>query len=271
VPVSTTEPSRRHQYDRAWRGTIDWDGTYKSIHTYGYNANGGTSYQMHGNDWQELWRAQERLALLPPETPIGVGVVISTAKLSDPKTASFNGAGGDSKSAANQVLDLVPNVVRCLQDAGVSVPFAANASALKNWKGDSPLVMLNEREFSPDELATEKMLRDRGVKIVSIDAANLTAGQASQLKSQIPQPINFAPGTSGYGFVSGGARFIVVEDWREQARTVTIRLKATAEKATAVQMNDHVALTIRRDGGDWAIDLTTRPGDGNLIMVRGAP
>jgi hypothetical protein len=299
VPVGTTESSRRHQYDRAWRGTIGWDGSYQSIHTYGYNANGGTSYQMLGNDWQELWRAQERLSLLPPEAPIGVGLVISTAKVNDPKTVSFNGAGGDSKSAANEILDRVPNVVRRLQEAGVSVPFAANALALKHWNGNSPLVLLNVHEFSDDEFAAVKLIRDRGVKlyalispddqsrcstsakellrsatVLPVDASSLTAVQADELYATMRTAgdltITFAPGTGGYGCMSGGAMFVVVEDWREQGRSLQLRVRRTtdAPSATAVNLNEHVALPIRPDGRDWVVDVPTRPGDGTFVMIR---
>ena len=63
-PVGTTEPSRRHYYDRAWRASLDADSQYHSIHTYGYNTNGYTPYTMTPNDWQEWWRLQERHSLL---------------------------------------------------------------------------------------------------------------------------------------------------------------------------------------------------------------
>jgi len=302
VPVGTTEPSRRHQYDRAWRGTIGWDGAYKSIHAYGYNKNGGTSYQMYPNDWQEMWRAEERLALLPPEAPIGAGVVISTAKLNQPATASFSGTGYDGRGGAVEIKDRVPRVVRRLQEAGVSVPFAANASALKDWKGDAPLVLLNLHEFSDDEVAILKALRDRGVKLVAlvgpndqaklsaavqdlistldkvitfpVDAMNLDAAKANDLHKAMLQAgelaITYPPGTGGYGFISSGAKFIVVEDWREQPRTLELRLRVTTgmQHATAIEMNEHHSLPLRRDGEDWVIILTTRPGDGNLIMIR---
>jgi hypothetical protein len=317
VPVGTTEPSRRNQYDQAWRGTIDWDGSYKSIHTYGYNANGGTSYQMHGNDWQEMWRAAERLALIRPEAPLGAGVIISTAKLNQPGSVSFSGNGSDPQTTAGALLARVPNVVRRLQEAGVSVPFAANVSALKNWKGDTPLILLNLHEFSDDEIAILKSLRDRGVKLVAlvgpqdqptlspsarelihapdnwsggkgtetitatdgtiacpVDAHDLTAAQAADLQSAMTRvgdvPITYPPGAGGYGFVSSGMKFIVVEDWREQPRTLELRVRAAtgAQRATAVELNDHLSLPVKRDGADWVIELNTRPGDGNLMMLR---
>ena len=67
APVGTTEPSRRQYSDRAWRATIDGDGHYRSMFTYGYGMNGGTSYTMNQNDWQQDWLMQERHSLIYPE------------------------------------------------------------------------------------------------------------------------------------------------------------------------------------------------------------
>jgi hypothetical protein len=40
-PVGTTEPSRRHYVDRAWRAMVGHDGRYGSVYTYGFNSNVG--------------------------------------------------------------------------------------------------------------------------------------------------------------------------------------------------------------------------------------
>ena len=82
-------------------------------------------------------------------------------------------------------------------------------------------------------------------------------------------PITFPTGTAGYGFTCQGLRCIVVEDWLEQGRTVSLRLRATPGMSAvhAVAVNDHLPLATRRDGDDWVIELPLRPGDGELVAI----
>ena len=304
-PVSTTEPSRRHIYDRAFRGTIANDGRYESIHTYGYGMNGGVSYTMTPNDWQQSWRAQERHSLLTPDGPLGAGLIVATDWLNDPQRTVFSG-GGMGGSEADAQIKTVANAVRQMQDAGIGVSFAANARALAKWSGTAPLIALDVARFSDEEIAVLRRARDKGATIAAfagegalspaaralfgdLKAQNAIAGkntlliagragalESSQARALAPQlqatlrlPIVFPAGTSGYGFTSGNRRFIVLEDWREEGRIVTLRLRASAgaTSASAVDVNDHRALSVRREGEFWLIETPLRPGDGALISV----
>src|ERR1019366_5830920 len=78
---------------------------------------------------------------------------------------------------------------------------------------------------------------------------------APRLDSALQLPISFPAGTSGYGFTSQGLRYIVLEDWREEGRTVQLRLIATpgSRTAQAVDVNDNRTLAVSRDGDWWVI------------------
>jgi hypothetical protein len=67
----------------------------------------------------------------------------------------------------------------------------------------------------------------------------------------------------------GNQHYIVVEDWREEARVISVRYRpgTPVKGIRAVNVNDNRALVVRRDKDDWLIDLPTRPGDGSLICV----
>ena len=93
---------------------------------------------------------------------------------------------------------------------------------------------------------------------------------APLLMKQLDVPIEFSAGTAGYGFTSQGLKYIVLEDWLEQGRLVTVKVRASAGSASAVDVNDHRELVVHRDGPDWAIDVPMRPGDGTLIAVQEA-
>jgi hypothetical protein len=177
-PVGTTEPSRRHYYDRAWRAIVDRSGSYRSMHSYGYNLNAGFSYTMTANDWLEFWRVEERHSLLSPEAPLGVGLVMSTARRSDPAHVAFSGGGEVTETLSE--LPLFENAYRRFQDQGISIPFSANAGILAKWKGSTPLILLNLCDFSDEEITAVHDLLVRGVHLVAFQGdRTLTAAAAT--------------------------------------------------------------------------------------------
>jgi hypothetical protein len=314
APVSTTEPSRRVLYDRAFRGMILPDGSYGSMHTYGYNENAGHAFTLNEHDYNAWNRVQEKHSLLTPDGPLGAGLVISTAHLQSLENRRFTcGMGSELPEPP-----AVARALQRLQEAGVSISFSANAASLEKWTGSAPLVLLNVEDFSDAEMAALKKLSARGVKLaafcgaekvppavaaffgvnadglppkdakvssiagkpivsedgkmfVRFSAAQLTAADAREiarlLREQLEIPITFPAGTTGYGFVSNGRSFIVVEDWLEQGRTVLLRVraKAGAKELRAADANDHRGLITKRDGADWTIELPLRPGDAALV------
>lgn len=317
-PVGTTEPSRRHQYDRAFRGVLRSDGRYTSMHAYGYNSNAGYSYTMTPNDWQEWERVQEKMSLLTPEAPLGAGVMLSSSRLDTPQGIAFSGTG----EIGGQMSDIhaLMRVLQRLQAAGISIPFSANAAVLDKWQGTAPLILVNLNHFSDAQVAALQKTSDRGVPIaafmgdgplssaaaalfgvtsqgaattgatagqidgrpivsrgnrllIPLAADNLTDEEAQSLapiiQHSLALPLQFPPGIQGYGFVSNGRTFIVVEDWREEGRTVEIHLRAKpgVTHLHALNTNDSSILTTRRNGPDWVIQLPLRPGDGALIAV----
>jgi lipoprotein-anchoring transpeptidase ErfK/SrfK len=294
APVGTTEPTRRHYYDRAWRAMVAPDGSYRSLYSYGFNSNAGVSFTMTENDWQQWWQLEERHSLISPEEPLGAGLVMSSSSYAAPNHIRFTGGGETTES--NDAVRTAQQLFRLLNDAGVSIPFSTNISALAGWKGNAPLIVTNLEEFSSAELETLRQLHDRGVRLAAFAkvqslrpearalfetpgtillpaAGDFTASQARQLAPRIQQvldiPVRFPEGTAGYGFQMSGVRFLVIEDWLEQGRVAAVRLHATAGKTTAraIDVNDHTSLPVRRDGSDWVIEAPLRPGDGMLLAI----
>jgi hypothetical protein len=328
APVGTTEPSRRQYSDRAWRATIDGDGHYRSMFTFGYGMNGGSSYTMSQNDWQQNWLMQERHSLIYPDGPIGAGLIIGTSVMENPDTALFSG-GGMGDSPAQHVVDLIAPIFGKLVHAGLSIPFMASASSVDQWKGHAPLIVADISIFSDAEIGILKNLINTGTHVAAFQGAGAipaaaqalfgvhadgtpdggeVVGQINKepttdkvpviahgltlfipadandvntddmrvlaplLTSHLDLPVRLPEGTAGYGFTDGKLSFIVVEDWLDQGRTVSIRLHAgTGKSAHAVNVNDHEPLVVRRDNNDWVIDLPLRPGDGALIALSESP
>jgi hypothetical protein len=292
VPISTLEPLRRYYYERAWRATVWPDGRYGSVYTAGYPENVGISYQLNENDWNEWFRIEERHSLLSPEEPIGAGLVISTIRFADPDHIRFS---GDDIFSSNDALSLA-RVFQRLHEAGLSIPFGANVSALTQWKGTAPLIILNPEVFTEDEIETLETLQKRGVRLAAFSGVEslpprtaalfslpgalihtvpteLTALEAThlapQLRALLQIPLEMPAGLCGYGFTMAGMHFIALEDWREEGRIAQVRLRATESKtfAKACELNDHHPVNVRRDGEDWVIDVPIRSGDGQLIAL----
>ena len=97
-----------------------------------------------------------------------------------------------------------------------------------------------------------------------------TNALAPILLPALNQVITFPQGTTGYGFVSNGKNFAVVEDWREEGRMADLRVKATsgASALQAVDTNSNLPLQTTKDGDDWVIHLPIRPGDASLVAFK---
>ncbi len=305
-PVGLTETSRRHAAVRAWRGSIGLDGRYQSMHTYGYGMNGYAPFTVTPGDWQENWNAAERWSLLTPDGPIGAGVIISTARLDDPEQTMFSGGGMGGSGEADHLAEGVAHAIGRLHYAGISVPFAANATSAARWQGQAPLVCLDVGSWSADEHAMLADWMDRGVPLVlfgapptdgSVEAGfsiggkpvavvanrvliaagheQLTIPEANRLAALMQRscglPLHYPAGIAGYGFTSCGRRLFTVEDWAEHGGPVEVRLAATGERAVATALSSHRPLALRRDGSDWIITVPLRPADGELVLVEESP
>ncbi|MFC6644174.1 hypothetical protein ACFQBQ_00915 [Granulicella cerasi] len=293
-PVSTTEPSRRVMYDRAWRGMVWDDGSFRSVYTYGYNSNVGIAYTMNDNDWQQWWLMLERHSLLSPEAPLGAGLVVSSSFYADPAHVKFS--CGDALEA-NELIPVYARAFEYLSNAGVPLAFGANLRTLDKWKGDAPLVLLNPAMFNEAEVANVAALQKRGVKIIAFgggeggagieamkklgvpllaaDPMSFNALDAMRLEPEITKalalPLQFPAGASGYGFRSGATSLVVVEDWWEKGRALQVRVRVqnpAAKSAQACGVNDHVAFDVKREGDFWVVNMPVRPADAEIIALR---
>jgi hypothetical protein len=279
-------------YDRAWRGMVRADGSYGSIYSFGFNSNVGASYAMADNDWQQWWLMQQRHCLLWPEQPLGAGLVLSSAFYADPAHLQFS--CGDALEA-NPLLPQYAATFERLHMAGIGISFGMNAATLDHWTGNAPLILFNPNAFSEEEITSVLRLQARGVRtaafkiphstaasrlrnlpgihIIEEDPATLShqgvARLAATLQQALHLPIVFPPGTTGYGFLMGNTKFIVLEDWQEEGREVVLRVEANAgaKSASACDVNEHAPLSVRSDGPLWAITVPLRPGDGTIIAL----
>jgi hypothetical protein len=295
-PVGTMEPQRRMLSSYLWRGVVWDDGTYRAAATYGFGSNVGTSYTMTAEEYQQWWYLQQRGSLLQPESPLGAGLLISTQKYADLRSIRWN--GNDPSSVSE--IPLLMDIFRSLTEAGVSLPFSINASTLGCWKPTpgSSLIILNLQDFSPAELAGLARVQTQGARIavfaerkaLSPVAASLLAHPntflfespstglthpqalklAIQLIPALELPLTFSKGFTGYGFRCQDLSLIVVEDWREQARMATVKLRKSAgtRHASAANLNDHSTLRVTDGGAFWEIQAPIRSGDAAMLAVR---
>jgi hypothetical protein len=317
VPVGTTEPSRRHQFDRAFRGVLRMDGSFTSMHSYGFNSNAGDPMTLSSVDYDQWKQVRDLFSLIQPEAPLGAGLVIANSYLDDPKNTHFEGSAPEGSEESHAIM----RSLGLLERAGVSVSFSANVLCLDKWRGTAPLIVLNLPRFTTEELEILHRAMARGVRVAALwqgdlplpaeaaelfgvdrqgaptsdgrkvgvvdgrpivaKGAGLFIPLAAESMNQteldsigglvvdaLQIPIKFESGSTGYGFVSNGRQFIVLQDWREEARILHVRLRAgEGSSAAAVNVNDSVRLNVHRDGDDWLIDVPTRVGDGNLVCV----
>jgi hypothetical protein len=317
-PVGTTEASRRHWYDSAWRGIVNERGEYVSSFDSGYGNNGGEAWTMALNDYQQAWDATERFSLFYPDAPLGAGLIVSSSPVDSPASTLFNGGGMGPVSTSEALVGRVATTFERLHDAGLSIPFTGNILGMRQRTQANPLIVYDASTVSAEELDSLRFLANHGTRIavfageaplsppaaelfgIAPDGATahavtagLVGGQtllshgnflyipfpansltpqmslqlAPILQKWLHQPIVFPTGTMGYGFVSGGRTMVVLEDWQEKAREVSVRIHATGVSARAISLNDHASLPIRRDGVDWVVTLPLRAGDGDVVVL----
>jgi len=317
--VGTTESSRRHYADAGWRGFIDPQGKYRLTNTYGYGMNANVSFCMSLNDWQEAWRMQERLSLITPDAPIGVGMVIGNDSWNDMQHATFSG-GGMGGSPADSLIGDAAHAFATLCDQRIPISFGSNVTAMAKWSANTPIVVLNLADLSANEIKILQSLHQRGTRMIGFTGGGAIPPAAAAIFGAMPDggpdiaktigtvlnrpvlvtattlllnipyqtvegsdlqtiaaamrdilaaDLQLPEGTTGYGFIRGRQRFVVVEDWREEGRDVAIRLRVAPRASTAscVNVNDHVPVTVSRDGNYWVLTFPTRPGDGTLLCV----
>lgn len=264
APVGTTEPSRRHQYDRAWRATIDGDGNYRSMFSYGFGMNGGASYVMDQNDWQQSWRAHERAGLIYPDGPIGAGLIIGTASMENPATALFSG-GGMGDSPAQHVVETIAPIFGELQHAGLSVPFMASAASVSQWKGKAPLIVADLSVFSDSEIGLLKKLIDAGTPVAAFQGAGSLPSAAGALfgvkadgtsdGGEVVGQINNAPTAGKISVISHGSTLFIPIDANN--------IDADGMRVLAPLLSTHLRLPIQFPEGTAGYGFT----DGGLSYL----
>jgi hypothetical protein len=165
--VGTTEATRRHFFDPAWRGRITSDGTYQHTNTYGFSMNGSSGYCMSLNDWQEMWNLEERVSLLSPDGPLGAGIVVSNASWDDPDHATYSGGGMGGSDGDDRIHD-VAKAIGAFSETGIPISFSSNWTSLGKWKRSAPLIVLGLTEMSAKEIEILLALHHRGVRMVAV-------------------------------------------------------------------------------------------------------
>jgi len=180
APVGTAEPSRRHYYDRAWRGVRLPGGVYRSMHTFGFNQNGYESWTMTGHDWQQWWNLKERHALIDPQAPLGAALVIGTARFESPEFFRFSG-GGMGGNELGGILGNASYVQSVLQRAGVSIPYSANARDLGGPEKDRALIVVGVAQWLDADLKLFNKWIEEKRPIVAVEGQTDEATRAALL------------------------------------------------------------------------------------------
>ncbi len=190
APVGTAEPSRRHYYDRAWRGVRRPGGGYRSTHTFGFNQNGYDSWTMTGHDLQQWWNLKEHHALIDPQAPLDAALVLGTARFESREFFRFSGGGMGGNELGN-VLNNASAVQSVLQRAGVSIPYSTNARDVGEPEKDRALIVVGLAEWTDVDL----QMFDKWVKekrpIIAVEGQTDKATHAAllaRLQAQAGEP-----------------------------------------------------------------------------------
>ena len=123
------------------------------------------------------------------------------------------------------------------------------------------------------EIAGRPVVAAPGRLFVPLNPDQMSRQDVQQVAPLLGQTLDtaltFADGTTGYGFVSNGRSFVVVEDWREEPRIAPLHIHGNLrwQALRAVNVNDHTSLATRREGDDWVVDVPVAAGAGVLVAL----
>ena len=178
--VGTTEPSRRHYDDVAWRSVVDSEGNYHLGTIYGLAPTARSPMSWRSMTGRRIGGAQQRYSLIYPEAPLGAGLIVSSNVVDAPDSVGFSG-GGMGGSPSEAMTDRIAQLFERLHNAGLSIPFSSNIAAVSRWSGSAPLILQDLSAVTPAEVRKLAALGKRGVKIAAFAGSQPPAPDAAAL------------------------------------------------------------------------------------------
>ncbi|HEX2948295.1 MAG TPA: hypothetical protein VHV83_01775 [Armatimonadota bacterium] len=171
--AGTIEPSRRQWYSTYFVGRVTTAGEFKPLTVYGYDSQGSVGPKITQDEAQQYYRTEHFITRVRPDTPTGVGLVVSWAA-HEKRMGAVAGRLGFGLYAANgqdQIDTLAGAVYHRLVENGVPITFVTSTYALRKWKGTAPLIVVDGGNLEKWELDELDRLCKAGTPIIAIGAA----------------------------------------------------------------------------------------------------
>ncbi len=242
--------ARRQWYATYFLGRIDLEGTFKPYHENGFASQGYHGMRYTARDHEIRCRVHNLVTQLRPEEATGCGIVVSW-RGQERRMGERMGRLGFGIHASNgetDIIDFCRDIYTGLAKQGLPISFVTSTDALKEWKGNAPLLLANPWNWEDWELDAAIAAQKRGSTLVAIGdihptlsnpradeifaeertaqdglgglatyrkaPATLTAVASAELKSHIDEltgkPLTVNPGIAVCPFVSHGALFLSV-------------------------------------------------------------
>ncbi len=167
---SSTEPSRRQWYSTYYMGRIDTSGQFNPYHVMGYSLQGGISTKFYPHEIRNYARTFQLGTKVRPEQAAGFGMVVSWSahqKRMRPDSRSFGFGLFAAGGAENQIDYRMGRLYERLAKHGLPIGFVTSSHALKNYQGNSPLILVDGSDWSEDELDAIRTLNQSGTPVIA--------------------------------------------------------------------------------------------------------
>ncbi len=167
---SSTEPSRRQWYSTYYMGRVDTSGQFNPYHVMGYSLQGGISTKFYPHEIRNYARTFQLGTKVRPEQAAGFGMVVSWSahqKRMRPDSRSFGFGLFAAGGAENQIDYRMGRLYERLAKHGLPIGFVTSSHALKNYQGNSPLILVDGSDWSEDELDAIRTLNQSGTPVIA--------------------------------------------------------------------------------------------------------
>lgn len=272
--------ARRQWYATYFLGRVTSKGAFRPFHEFGYGQQGTHGVRYTAKDHAARCRVHGFASEVRPEAAAGFGVVVSwkgQERRMGPKTSRM-GFGLYPADGEPDAADMFRDVYAGLVREGVPVSFVTSADALAEWKGASPLILVDGANWSKGELAAADAAERRGVKVFKVSPDGMqdstTARRvAKEIMSAAGEPLRCSRGLAVTPFVSYGRLFLAVCRQGDETSPAEIVVKPglfhapSANSKRVVSLDDGAAAKVsEEDGGALRVRFPMEASSGRVLM-----
>ena len=198
--------ARRGWYATYFMGRLGAVEGFRPYHEMGFSSQGGHGVRYNARDHYWRTRVHNLVTQLRPETPAGLGIVVSWRQQETRMGKTFGPLGFGLYPARGEedLVTLCEKVAAPLMKSGLPISFVTSADALRDYAGPTlpPLILVDGANWPEEDKQTLSRLSAAGTKTYPVSPAEATPTRAQEILADLGDPIRVTRGLAVVPFIS---------------------------------------------------------------------